>query len=470
MILANSPLFPKSHGLKGRVIISLTSYPERFQSLYLTLLCLCHQTVKPDLIFVSISSEDENLFFSHMGLRRLVDESAIEVHLTSNWRSYKKFVPALLRFQDAFLVAADDDMYYWPTWLEELTSEVLVDSNRVVAHRVHRVIFDDRGNPLPYLKWLRVISDTKPMASNFPTTGGGVIFPPSTFQEGVSDIELALELCPHSDDVWVYFWLLKSGKIARATGTPNKEVMWPLPQPSSLWSINSIGENDAAIGRMKLRFGPVWQRQSTIEVRSNFSEKAYWQARYKNGRTSGSGSQGKLAFYKAEIINGLAEKYGVKVAVELGCGDGRQLSLYQFNDYIGTDIAEESIEMCKARILNATRFRFLNMVDFKTTRPRGDLSLSVDVIFHLVNDSVYFDYMEMLFESSTRLVLIYGPNQEISSNESHIRFRCFTSWIESHRPNFRLVEFIKNKYPYHPGADPEKSSWSDFYLFEKLGS
>lgn len=69
-----------------------------------------------------------------------------------------------------------------------------------------------------------------------------------------------------------------------------------------------------------------------------------------------------------------------------------------------------------------------------------------------------------------KLVLIYSPNQEVPSNESHIRFRCFTNWIESNRPNFKLVEYIKNKYPYHSGADPEKSSWSDFYLFEKLGS
>jgi hypothetical protein len=57
-----------------------------------------------------------------------------------------------------------------------------------------------------------------------------------------------------------------------------------------------------------------------------FSSKQYWIDRYKyKTGTSGAGSYGIYAEYKAEIINEFMSKNGINNVLELGCGDGNQL-------------------------------------------------------------------------------------------------------------------------------------------------
>ncbi len=47
----------------------------------------------------------------------------------------------------------------------------------------------------------------------------------------------------------------------------------------------------------------------------------YWEKHYKNGGTSGQWSYGPLAIFKAEVINGVIERYGIQRVMEFGCGD-----------------------------------------------------------------------------------------------------------------------------------------------------
>src|ERR1700751_1058790 len=76
---------------------------------------------------------------------------------------------------------------------------------------------------------------------------------------------------------------------------------------------------------------------------------SYWEDRYRQGGTSGSGSFGRLAEFKAEIVNGFVEKMGSQTFIELGCGDGAQLALARSPRYVGIDVAEGSISACRNR-------------------------------------------------------------------------------------------------------------------------
>lgn len=42
----------------------------------------------------------------------------------------------------------------------------------------------------------------------------------------------------------------------------------------------------------------------------------------------------------------------------------------------------------------------------------ADLTLSLDVIYHLIEDNVFFTYMDRLFDSSTKFVIIYSLNTD----------------------------------------------------------
>ena len=44
--------------------------------------------------------------------------------------------------------------------------------------------------------------------------------------------------------------------------------------------------------------------------------------------------------------------------------------------------------------------------------PRADLTLSLDVIYHLVEDDVFVSAMRALFDKAARFVVIYASNQD----------------------------------------------------------
>jgi len=79
------------------------------------------------------------------------------------------------------------------------------------------------------------------------------------------------------------------------------------------------------------------------------NSKQYWEKRYRSGGGSGSGSYNNLAVFKAEIINAFIKENDVKSVVELGCGDGNQLQLFEFNTYIGYDVSDAVVEICRGK-------------------------------------------------------------------------------------------------------------------------
>jgi len=205
------------------------------------------------------------------------------------------------------------------------------------------------------------------------------------------------------------------------------------------------------------------------ELRHRFGfrgSSSYWEERYRQGGTSGPGSFGCLAEFKAETLNGFVARMGVQSVIEFGCGDGAQLALAEYPRYVGIDVAESSISACRQRFAgDATKSFYL-----ASQRPadfgRFDLALSLDVIYHLVEDKVFDAYMRSLFANADRFVLIYSSNKLEPSDAPHVRHRVFTQWIEMHEPQWRKTGFLPNKYPYDL-ARPAETSFADFYFFER---
>jgi hypothetical protein len=95
--------------------------------------------------------------------------------------------------------------------------------------------------------------------------------------------------------------------------------------------------------------------------------------------------------------------------------------------------------------------------------------MSLDVIYHLVEDDVFDEYMKTLFDASNRFVIIYASDTDDnrSDRESHVRHRSFTRWIRENRPGWHLIERIPNRYPYY--GDYRTGSFADFFVFERDG-
>tara|TARA_B100002052_G_scaffold298459_1_gene331991 strand:- start:175 stop:852 length:678 start_codon:yes stop_codon:yes gene_type:complete len=191
----------------------------------------------------------------------------------------------------------------------------------------------------------------------------------------------------------------------------------------------------------------------------------YWANRYDSGNNSGAGSYGKLAEFKAEVINKFVAEHDVKTLVEFGCGDGNQLGLAAYPHYIGLDVAPRSIEICKKMYQDDSTKEF-HLLDGSPI-PSAELGMSLDVIYHLVEDQVYEQYMRDLFDVSSRFVIVYSSNKDEKAPVEWVRHRKFTTWIEQHQPDWTLLEHIPNRYPETPGSDQDNTSFADFYIFEK---
>lgn len=190
----------------------------------------------------------------------------------------------------------------------------------------------------------------------------------------------------------------------------------------------------------------------------------YWKQRYKSGGNSGAGSYHKFAEFKAEILNAFVFENKIKTIIEYGCGDGNQLRLSEYPSYIGFDVSPEAISQCKNIFSNdGTKiFKLMNTYANETAQ----LNLSLDVIYHLIEDDVFFAYMNRLFESSEKFVIIYSSNtdRQAKLQAAHVKHRKFSKWIEQ-KPKWKLIQHIPSRFTH---SDEQQGGFlADFYIYEK---
>lgn len=197
-----------------------------------------------------------------------------------------------------------------------------------------------------------------------------------------------------------------------------------------------------------------------------FKSADYWEKRYEAGGTSGAGSYNRLAEFKANFLNKFVEDHQISSVIEFGCGDGAQLGRTRYPNYIGVDISHTALEICRSKFCGDGTKRFLHW-DAVTPDIFADLSLSLDVVYHLIEDPVFEAYMQRLFDSGRRFVIVYSSNNDQATTSLHVRHRHFTNWVDQNSPQWRLESTVKNAYPFDP-SNPDETSFADFYVFEPV--
>jgi SAM-dependent methyltransferase len=209
---------------------------------------------------------------------------------------------------------------------------------------------------------------------------------------------------------------------------------------------------------------PGVRRLSRVRQRLDFSGSAsFWDRKYRRGENSGPGSYGALGDGKADFLNAFVREKAVCSVIEFGCGDGYQLSLVEYPRYAGLDVSPAAISMCQSRFIHdpAKSFFlydgacFVDRAGFLT----ADLAISLDVIYHLVEDAVFETYMTHLFAAGKRYVVVYSTNSEIRDDAPHVRHRCFSSWVDDNCPAWHLTQVTPG-----PNAGPSRA---DFFVYER---
>lgn len=197
----------------------------------------------------------------------------------------------------------------------------------------------------------------------------------------------------------------------------------------------------------------------------------YWKERYKSGGNSGEGSYGPLARYKAAFINEFWRANDVASAVEFGCGDGNQASMLDIPKYLGVDISEDCIAWARKNIAREN-WQFETLDRYLAANAESyDLGLSLDVIYHLVEDETYRSYVRNLCNSASRFLLIYASNLEAYDPKvPHVRHRAVVADVERWHPEWTFVRTERNPHAVEHDNENDYGSFAHFHVFEKKPS
>ncbi len=113
----------------------------------------------------------------------------------------------------------------------------------------------------------------------------------------------------------------------------------------------------------------------------------------------------------------------------------------------GSTCRPTALARCAARFPGR---RFISPDALRTAAP-AELTLALDVIYHLIEDHVFAATMRTLFAWATRFVLIYASNLDAASPSPHVRHRRFTDHVAASEPDWRLLAHLPNPYPLRRG-------------------
>lgn len=191
----------------------------------------------------------------------------------------------------------------------------------------------------------------------------------------------------------------------------------------------------------------------------------YWDLRYRMGGDSGAGSYGAEADYKTTFLTRCFAENRVESVIDFGCGDGNQLRRLSMPRYCGYDVSSAAVERCRAAYADDMSKEFHTLDRYGGTM--ADATLSLDVLYHLVEQRIFDAYLDRLFNASRRVVVIYAVDHEEERRVRgrHVRHRRFTPLITERFPAFRLIDA-----PPRPAHLPNASGRAaSFFVFKHGG-
>lgn len=256
-----------SRSVVPEVIVSLTSYPARINTVNFTVESLLNQTRPADKILLWLAQEQ-----FPKGKDDLPDElTALEGGLFSiRWcdmdlRCHKKYFYTMKEYPDSIVVTVDDDVMYDRRLLETLLISYRRFPFAVSCMRAHEIAYDN-GKLADYNSWKRNSKRIlQPSMGLLPTGIGGVLYPPHAVNEAAFSIDAIRELCLNADDLWLRVMsVMNNMPVVIAGVLPNpKEIEGS--QDTALWKTNDKqGENDIQMQRIISKYNRFCGETDTI--------------------------------------------------------------------------------------------------------------------------------------------------------------------------------------------------------------
>lgn len=203
LLTKKSPQYsiPPVQKTKGRIIVTLTSFPARISRLWLVIETILHQTVKPDMLILWLSEKQFQSMECVPKSLRSLQRRGLQIRIMpGDVRSHKKYCYCLEQYPDDILITIDDDVFYDTHLIERMMVEHEHNPLAIITNHAHRMTYTEDGHLKPYQEWDR---NTTIDTNLFVVGVGGNLYPPYSLHPLAADIELAYKLTPTGDDIWL---------------------------------------------------------------------------------------------------------------------------------------------------------------------------------------------------------------------------------------------------------------------------
>lgn len=247
-LMANYPELYFSIFRKNDIIVSLTSYPARINTVHLTIKSILEQSLKADKVILWLAPEQFPNKEKDLP-KQLLD--LCDKGLTIDWyhdiKSYKKLIPTLKKYPEAIIVTADDDLIFDPDWLKLLYASYINAPENIHCHRITRLFIG--GTKLKVLHRKLYLNDDEryrkelcaPSAFNKLNGGAGTLYPPHCFSDDVLDEKTFMSIAPTSDDIWFWLLALLVNRRVMVVSDNRYELHYvPASQANALCKINDV--------------------------------------------------------------------------------------------------------------------------------------------------------------------------------------------------------------------------------------
>ena len=187
----------------NKVVVSLTTFPNRIDRIWIVIESILRQSYKPDLIILWLSKDQFNSI-EELPKRLLSQQKkGLQIILCdSDLKSHKKYFYAFKEYIDDIIVTFDDDVLYSSVVLKKLLILHEKFPNSICCNVGHRIGTGNDGI-LPYSRWEQLNSFSGP-SYNISFIGvGGVLYPPFTLYKDVFDKDVFEKVCMNADDIWL---------------------------------------------------------------------------------------------------------------------------------------------------------------------------------------------------------------------------------------------------------------------------
>ena len=229
-----------------KLLVSLTSYKERIETLPKVFDALLAQTKKPDKIVLTIFKDDTKYltdkvknYFNIKKVDLLIADKNLKPHL--------KYFYTMQKYRDYAIVTVDDDIIYSKDTLESLYNSFKKNPEVVSARRVHRIKKDANGKILPYKKWTYECKTIQTPSNELFATGvGGVLYPPDILKISDENLPEIYNILTADD---IYLKYLENKLNVKVLWVKNRELMGKEiktgnAQLKALNKINVIGKKN----------------------------------------------------------------------------------------------------------------------------------------------------------------------------------------------------------------------------------